>query len=783
MDYGPAYENEQEAMLWLDKYERKFGLFIDGNWRKPKKAEYFESIDPCTEKKLATISQAGTTDVNSAVKAAEKAQESWSALSCFDRSKYLYALAREIQKHARLFAVLESLDNGKTIRETRDIDVPLVIRHFYYHAGWANERDRSFYEFEPVGVVGQIIPWNFPLLMLAWKVAPALAMGNTVVLKPAEQTSLSALLFAEICQQIKLPVGVINILTGDGITGQAIVNHPDIKKIAFTGSTEVGKWIQKNIAGSGKKLTLELGGKSPFIVFEDADIDSAIEGIVDAIWFNQGQVCCAGSRLLVQESIASGFHAKLKDRMMKLRIGHSLDKNADIGAIISSKQLKNITGFVERAENEGLTCWQTPHKHTGKGFFFPPTIFENIQPGHEISQKEIFGPVLVSTTFREHNEAVALANNTNYGLAASVWTENINLALSIAPQIQAGTIWINCTNMFDAGSGFGGYKESGYGREGGKEGLYAYLKVKRNLNHEKIDERDTQSKQNPPSPPILQINRTAKLYIGGKQQRPDGGYSMPIKNPAGEQIGEVAKGNRKDIRNAVEAAHKAKCWSKRTGHERAQLLYYIAENLAARKQEFSDRLQVQLNYTSAQSMEEIEKSMEALFCAAAYADKFDGAVHSTLNRFVTLAMHEPVGVIGLICPEQKPFLAFITLCSFAIALGNQVIAIPAKNIALSATDFYQILETSDLPGGVLNIITGDQMELAEVLAKHEDVEGLWYPNSFSSARSLEIEAANNMKRYWDYEHEIANGALSRTMRNELLRHASQVKNIWIPYGI
>lgn len=783
MDYGPAYESADEAVNWLAKHEQTFGFFINGNWHKPKSLKHFESIDPCTEKKLANIAQASDKEVDLAVRAALKAKDTWASLSCFDRSKYLYALARELQKNARLFAVLESLDNGKTIRETRDIDIPLVIRHFYYHAGCANEREAAFPDHQPIGVVGQIIPWNFPLLMLAWKVAPALAMGNTIVLKPAEQTSLTALLFAEICQQIDLPAGVLNIVTGDGKTGQAIVEHPDIQKIAFTGSTEVGRWIQQHTAGSGKKLTLELGGKSPFIIFEDADLDGAVEGIVDAIWFNQGQVCCAGSRLLVQESIADRLHEKLKTRMKKLRLGSSLDKNADIGAIISEKQLKQIGGFVERAEREGLTCWQTPHETSKKGFYFPPTLFEHVSPGHEIAQKEIFGPVLVSTTFREHAEAIALANNTNYGLAASVWTENINLALAMAPQIQAGTVWVNCTNMFDAGSGFGGYKESGYGREGGKEGLYAYLKPKEQQISSSADKKRSGGQVNSSDNFKDEINRTAKLYIGGKQQRPDGGYSMFVRDAENTVIGEVAKGNRKDIRNAVEAAQKEKNWSSRSGHERAQVLYYIAENLAARKAEFAARLQSESGSTAQQALQEMDLAISALFSAASMADKYDGAVHSTLKKMVTLAMPEAIGVLGLLIPEVQSFLTFIKLAGFAIAMGNKLIAVPPVNASLSITDFYQVLETSDLPGGVLNIVTGDQSELAEVLAKHEDVDGIWYPEHLSARKIIEMEAAYNMKRIWAYNPDIAGNVNSALTQDQLMRNATQIKNIWIPYGI
>ena len=478
IDYGPAPESAKEANDFLSNHNRKFQLFINGKWEAPSSKKYFDSINPSNKEKLAKIADANAKDVDLAVAAAKQALPKWVALGAHQRARYLYALARQIQKHSQLFAVLESLDNGKPIRESRDIDIPLVARHFYHHAGWAQLRDTELSNFKEVGVIGQIIPWNFPLLMLAWKIAPAISMGNTVVLKPAEFTSLTALLFADICEQIGLPKGVVNIVTGDAKAGEAIVNHKDIDKIAFTGSTEVGKIIRRATAGTGKKISLELGGKSPFIVFEDADLDSVVEGVVDAIWFNQGQVCCAGSRLLVQESIADKLYKKLKRRMEKLRVGNALDKGIDVGAIVAPVQLKVIEDLVEEGVNEGNDMWQPSQACPTDGYYYPPTLFTDVAPSAKIAQEEIFGPVLVAMSFRSHKEAVKLANNTRYGLAASIWTENINLALDIAPQVKAGTVWINCANVFDAASGFGGYRESGFGREGGKEGLYEYLKIK-----------------------------------------------------------------------------------------------------------------------------------------------------------------------------------------------------------------------------------------------------------------------------------------------------------------
>src|SRR5580765_7372084 len=475
MEYGPAPEDPKEASAWLDRHQRRFNFFINGEWKSPVAGAYFDTLDPSTGEKLANVAQGTAADIDSAVNAARAASPNWKTLSPHIRARYLYAIARLVQKHSRLLAVLETMDNGKPIRESRDIDIPLVGRHFYYHAGWAQILPQEFPNYEPCGVVGQIIPWNFPLLMLAWKIAPALATGNTVVLKPAEFTPLTALLFAELCQEAELPAGVVNIVTGDGSTGEALVAHPDVDKIAFTGSTEVGRAIRRATADSHKKISLELGGKSPFIIFEDADLDSAVEGLVDGIWLNQGQVCCAGSRLLMQESVAETLIGKVRERMSALRVGAPLDKAIDIGAIVARVQLERIQRLVDQGVAEGATCWQPELAMPARGLFFPPTLLSNVHPTSTVAQQEIFGPVLAAMTFRTPREAVELANNTVYGLAASVWSESVNVALHVAAQLKAGVVWVNSTNLFDAACGFGGYRESGFGREGGREGLLEYL--------------------------------------------------------------------------------------------------------------------------------------------------------------------------------------------------------------------------------------------------------------------------------------------------------------------
>jgi len=784
MEYGPAPEADAPARAWLAAHHATFGHFVNGAWTKAGRT--FETFDPSTGARLAHVTQGTAKDVDAAVAAARKALPAWRKLTPHARARHLYALARMVQKHARLFAVLETLDNGKPIRETRDVDVPLVARHFYHHAGWAQLADTEFAGYGPVGVVGQIIPWNFPLLMLSWKVAPALAAGNTVVLKPAEFTSLTALLFAEFAHQAGLPAGVLNVITGDGETGAALVNHPKVDKIAFTGSTEVGKIIRRATAGSGKKLSLELGGKSPFIVFEDADLDGVVEGVVDAIWFNQGQVCCAGSRLLVQEGIADRLHAKLKARMEKLRLGPPLDKAVDMGAVVAPVQLERIRALVEQGRAEGAQVWQPSWPVPSLGSYYPPTLCTDVFPSSTIAQVEIFGPVLVSMTFRTPDEAVALANNTPFGLAASVWSENINLALDVAPKIKAGVVWVNASNLFDAASGFGGYRESGFGREGGREGMWEYMTRRPMAEGRGQIARPSSAIRLQPSaisPLAPGLDRTSKLFIAGKQARPDSGYTRVVLSPKGKRLGEVGDGNRKDIRNAVEAAHAAaRGWAASTGHLRAQILYYIAENLDVRRDEFAARIAAMTGATAAAGRREVEAGVRRLFTYGAWADKWDGAVHSVPIRGVALAMHEPIGVVGVAAPDDAPLLGFLSMVAPLIATGNTVVAVPSESHPLAATDLYQVFETSDLPAGVVNIVTGARDALAATLAEHDDVDALWYCGSPEGVKAVELASASNMKRTCCTSRATDWLDPAAGEGRAFLREAVQVKNIWIPYG-
>ena len=782
MSYGPAPEQHDYVLTWLDDRNRSFGMFIDGTWTAPSDST-IASKNPATGEHLATISVASQTEVNNAVAAAKAALPVWQKLSGHQRAKYLYALARLVQKNSRFLAVLETLDNGKSIRETRDIDIPLVARHFYHHAGWAQLLESEFPDRTPLGVVGQIIPWNFPLLMLAWKIAPALAAGNTVVLKPAEYTSLSALYFAELCEEAGLPKGVVNIVTGAGETGALITEHPDISKIAFTGSTEVGRIIRRSTAGTGKKLSLELGGKSPFIIFEDADIDGAIEGLVDAIWFNQGEVCCAGSRLLVEESIADKVVRKIKSRLEKFRLGDPLDKTIDMGALVDPIQKSSIEAKLQSAVSEGAELWQPNITCPTAGSFLPPTLLTNVSPSNSAVREEIFGPVLTTMSFRTLDEAVSLANNTRYGLAASIWSENINRALSIANAVKAGVIWINGTNQFDAAVGFGGYRESGFGREGGSEGMLEYLKPNTDWLG---DTASTVTADAPAHDDVTQISgvdRTYKNYIGGKQSRPDGGNTRVCVSQDGKYVGRVSDGNRKDIRDAVEAAFKANAWGSTTAHNRAQIMYYIAENLDARAQDFAKILKETTGVTARRAQNEVEMAISRLFSYGAWADKFDGHVHTPPARSIALSVHEPIGVVGVACPDTHPLLSFISLMAPLMAMGNRCIVIPSQRFPTPAMEFYQVLETSDVPAGVINIVTGDRDTLSKTLSEHDQVDGFWYHGSADGSAMVERSSADNLKRTW-----VNNGrardwfAPDTGEGRRFLEEACQVKNIWLPYG-
>ena len=520
-------------------------------------------------------------------------------------------------------------------------------------------------------------------------------------------------------------------------------------------------------------------------MFEDADLDSAVEGVVDAIWFNQGQVCCAGSRLLVQEGVAPALYDKLRARMATLRVGDPLDKAIDIGAIASPAQLETIRSYVEIGRREGAQCWQAQGTLPNTGSYFPPTLFTDVEPASTIAQEEIFGPVLAAMTFRTPDEAVALANNTRYGLAASLWSENINLCLETAARLKAGVVWVNCTNMFDAAAGFGGYRESGFGREGGREGMLEYLVPAWTPRPPATDDAVAISAAPAlhPAHADATLDRTAKQFIGGRQMRPDSGYSYSVLDAQGDSVGHAGLGNRKDIRNAVEAAHKALGWATMSGHARAQVLYFLAENLGARSADFAARLRQMTGATAEHAEAEVTAALSRIIHYAAVADKFDGRVHHTKARHVTLAMPEPWGVMGISCPDDAPLLAFVSLVLPAIALGNRVVATPSPPHPLAATDFYQVLETSDVPAGVVNIVTGERDPLAKTLADHDDVAAHWYVGSAAGSAAVELASAGNLKATWvNHGRKIDWLAPGQGQGEVYLHRATQIKNIWIPYG-
>ncbi len=743
MDYGPSVESDRAARDWIAAHA-PFGHYIGGTWVDG--GARFATRNPATGEELAQVAEGTAGDIAAAVAAARAAQPGWAALSGHDRARHLYALARHLQKHERLLAVLEVLDTGKPIREAKEVDLPLAVRHFYHHAGWAELVAETFPGQAPHGVVGAIIPWNFPLLMLAWKIAPALAAGNTVVLKPAGETPLSALRFAQICDEIGLPPGVVNIVTGGAATGAALVAAP-VDKLAFTGSTEVGRTIHAAVAGR-VPLTLELGGKSPFVVLDSADLDAAVEGVVDSIWFNQGQVCCAGSRLIVAASVEAAFTERLTRRMGRLRLGNPLDKSTDIGAIISPAQVDRITALVAAGQAAGARLVTTGDALPETGNWVAPGILTGAEPANPASIAEIFGPIATLTSFRTPDEAVEIANATGYGLAASVWSENITEATALAAAIGAGVVWINGANLLDAGAPFGGMRDSGFGREGGVEGMAEYLRL-----------------PDPPAPSPLParaaatpaIDRTAKFLIGGAQKRPDGGASRAAPG------GLVGIGSRKDIRAAVEAAEKAGGWARLTGHARAQVIYFIAENLAAQADRFPKA--------------EVEAAVKRLFYWAARADKDDGRSHDSRAGHLTITLPQPQGVIGIVAPDAAPLAGLVSLMAPAIAAGNRVVMIPSRADPLLAADLAQVLDSSDLPGGVVNIVVGDEAEMARALAAHDVVAALWLAGEVASAPA----AAATLKPLWRVAPRDWLGP--RGQGEEFLRAARQVKTIWLPYGL
>jgi aldehyde dehydrogenase (NAD+) len=770
-EYSPAPESTSIVSI-----DETYGLFIGGKFVDPISGDYFKTINPATEEVLSAVALAGEQDVDAAVGAAGSAFDDWRAVTPSERGRYVFRIARLIQERSRELAVLESVNGGKPIKESRDVDVPLTAAHFFYYAGWADKLDYAFpgRAAEPVGVCGQIIPWNFPLLMLAWKIAPALAAGNTVVLKPAETTPLTALVFASICDQAGLPPGVVNIITGAGETGAALVNHPDVDKIAFTGSTEVGRGIQKALAGSSKKLTLELGGKAANIVFDDAAIDQAVEGVVNGIFFNQGHVCCAGSRLLVQESVADRFLAKLKRRLSLLRVGDPLDKNTDIGAINSRDQLNKIKRLVEVGVDEGAEIYQPPCETPDRGFWFPPTIFTGVSQSHRIAQEEIFGPVLSVMTFRTPEEAVEKANNTPFGLSAGVWTEKGSRILWMADRLQAGVVWANTFNRFDPASPFGGYKESGFGREGGRHGLEPYVRLTdrpASIPSPRVEPATTSVTDHVAT--TGEVRKTYKLYIGGKFPRSESGRSYEVTGPGGDFLANAVLASRKDVRDAVVAARTvSQNWAGTTAYNRGQVLYRVAEMLEARRAE----LEYEIHRTEGEAGLQVDQAIDCFVYYAGWADKLTqvaGNLNPVAGPYLNITSPEPSGVAAIVAPETPSVAGLAERLAPAMCAGCTAVVLASEKYPLPAITLAECLATADVPGGVVNILTGKREELVLVIASHGDVDTLDISGIDPSLLvDAERAAAGNIKRI----------VRSSPRGPEAVTAFMDMKTVWHPKG-
>ncbi|RUS76934.1 hypothetical protein EGW08_015307 [Elysia chlorotica] len=801
LEYGPALEGEAIVKQWLEKHNHNFGHFINGEWQRPVDRDNIPSKKPSTGETLANTLEATEGDVQIAVAAAEAAYKTWGKISPFSRAKFLYSIARNLQKHQSLLALVEAVDSGMPSKESRTTGVPAIIRQFYHHAGWAQVLPEEMQGWTSLGIVAVFPGWMSPLVQLAQRVAPALAAGNTVVVMPSSHTRLSALLFADICSQAGLPAGVFSVVTGS--TPGLLASHPAVSAVTLAGNTLEGRAMRQLIAGSGKKLSMELTGHCPILVFEEADLDSAVENIVMAAFSNSGQNTYSASRLLVQEPVYSRLVEKLKVRMTKLVVGDNLDKNKDQGPLCDPAAVIRLNQLVQEAQAEGAHIFHPSALPSGVHDCFPPTLVTGAQTSSQIYIEEPCGPVLVVIPFRTEKEAISIANHGVSGTAAGVWTENVNVALEVASLLQVATVWINTYGLLDAASGAGGLKASGFGRSGGKEGLYSYMRPSwqqpvRTTNSEvDLDKFGASSRSDLlPSPAPVDtlkagdnpnIDKTYKLFYGGGQKRPDSGASLPVLSQTGSVLAHVPDGGKKDVRNAVEAAVKAAPgWSKKDGHGRSQILYYLAENLLSRSSDFIQLLSsASGDGNQDQAKTEVELAIQRLFHWAAYCDKFGGSVQENTLYGLTWKVHHSLGAIGIVCPDDFPFLAFVSLIAPAIARGNAVVAVPSGQFPLAALAFHQILETSDVPAGVVNIITGDRNVLTRTLAQHQDIASVWYFGS-GEAGSTFVEAAasgGNMKRTWvNYGRPRNFLDQEQGQGQEFLVESTTVKNVWLPMG-
>ncbi|KAK7107473.1 aldehyde dehydrogenase family 16 member A1-like [Littorina saxatilis] len=801
MNYGPAADTDNVAKAWLDDHKRQFGHFINNEWCKSENGTPCQAHNPATGELLATVIDATESDVEKASKAAKAAFQTWSKLSDNARARHLYSITRHVQKHQQLFSVVETLDTGRVMRESRDIEVPQAVRLLYHYTGSAQLCSTELQGYKPYGVVAVLPSFARPLVSMVQRVAVALATGNTVVICPSPATPLSALLFAEVCKEAGLPAGVINVVTDGRECGgmHKLVLREEVDKVAYAGTTREGQMVRQLMAGRGTSLSLELSGRSPMVVFDTADLDSVVEGVVDAGWGYAGQLNTSVSRLLVQESVEKSLTQKLCKRLQNVKVGNSLEKNQDVGALAGEGlQLDLVRQLVEEAKQEGAQVFQASTENCTRGTFYPPTLVVGAQTASRIVYEDVQGPVVCLIPFRTAKEAIAIANNSTLAMAASVWTENVSLAMEVTAGLQAGTVWINSHNTVDAAAGFGGAKQSGSGRVGSRRGLLEYVQpswAQREAPGAQGLNLHTFGSTVGPRPSDAAavggasgdspaIDQTHKLYYGGVQKRPDGQYSRPVLTSDGKVMGQVSEATRKDVRNAVEAAGKAVAgWSKRPGHNKAQILYYIAENMELQKNNLAECIEVMTGQAKGQGQKEVELALERLFFWAAYCDKYGGSVQEVPMYGTVFETNESVGIIGVACPDAQPLLSFVSLFAAAISRGNAVIMIPSEKHPLAAIQLYQVFDTSDLPGGVVNILTGNKDHLTRVLSEHHDVQAVWYFGSAEGSKFVEHAAAENVKRTWvNNGHERDFATPCQGQGEEFLFQSTQPKTVWIPMG-
>ncbi|MBI2989847.1 MAG: aldehyde dehydrogenase family protein [Candidatus Magasanikbacteria bacterium] len=779
--YSPAPESPKEALAWLSR-EGGFGHFIGGEFTNPG-VDMLDAINPATGKVLARFTQGNAADVDAAYAAAAAAFPAWSALSGAARAEYLYAFERQILKFRRDFEVLEALDTGKPFRETRLADIPVTARHFGQQATYARLFERLFPGRKPGGVVGAVYAWNFPLMLLAWKVGAALAAGNTMVIKPGDTTPVTAMYFAGICRRVGLPPGVLNIVTGNRETGKLVVAHRTPWKISFTGSTAAGASIREATAGSGKRLTLELGGKSPMVVCEDADLDAVVEAVVRSILFNKGEVCCACSRLIVHEAVMPSLVERLKRRFARIRVGDPLDKSTDMGPLNSKAQFEKVTGMIHLAREEGAEVWQPDCTLPEAGFFVRPTLLM-VDPSNSVARDEVFGPVLAVMTFTTTEDAIRLAGNTEYGLACSVWSNDTDKAHHVASRIKAGTRWVNCAEVFDGDLPFSGARRSGKGSEGGPEGMldvtledYPPAKARGARSEEAgVSLADDSG--------LGVIDVTHRFLIGGALKRPDGGRSFEVLSPSGVYLGDVGEASRKDVRDAVTAASDAQAsWALKGPDLRRKVLLFMREKIFLGRDRLIRELIQQTGCGMAEAREELTLTLSRLSYWASQAVNHAGRVGSLADpSFEATSSYEPVGVIGIRAPDAFPLLGLIGSLAPALARGNTVVLVSGKH-PLTAMTLVEIAQTSDLPPGVLNILTASQPDaIALNLANHGNVDSVWCWGDGALATRVEKASARDMKRTWTELDASFDWAGPQGESLEFLRQATQVTSTFILKG-